>query len=416
MNLIASNSRLAGLALLLGLLLRAGTALSAETITGTVTNGTTNKPAAGDDVILLKLAQGMQEAARTKTDARGQFTLKFPDDGAQHLVRVNHDKVNYHQPAPQGTHKVEITVYDSVPQLAGVRGDAVVYRMQVDGGQLQVAEIIAVKNESSPPKTQMGPNGFEFYIPDSAVIDRIAAGGPGGMPVNVGAIPLEPKGRYGVVFPVRPGETELEITYQMPYSGSAAFTPHITLPTENVGVLIPKSMQIKSDAPWKTTEDGGVLVYVAKNVQPEQSLAFTVSGAGKLPDMDTSGTGNRDSSAQSAAPATDNRPGGGIGVPEGGEHPLKKYMWVILSVLAILLAGGAFFVFQASPSAPAAASPATAVVATGTGGQVAVLKDILFRLETEKVQGLINEADYANTRAALDVVLRWALGKAPAAD
>jgi hypothetical protein len=50
----------------------------AESITGIVTNKTTDKPAAGDDVVLIRLAQGMQEASRTKTDAKGHFTLEIP--------------------------------------------------------------------------------------------------------------------------------------------------------------------------------------------------------------------------------------------------------------------------------------------------------------------------------------------------
>ena len=40
----------------------------AVSITGTVTNGTNNKPSAGDDVILISLQQRMQETARAKTD------------------------------------------------------------------------------------------------------------------------------------------------------------------------------------------------------------------------------------------------------------------------------------------------------------------------------------------------------------
>ena len=56
---------------------------SAQTLTGTVTNGTTDKPAAGDDVILIKLAQGMEEAARTKTDAQGKFSFKLDDGGGR---------------------------------------------------------------------------------------------------------------------------------------------------------------------------------------------------------------------------------------------------------------------------------------------------------------------------------------------
>ena len=50
---------------------------SAETLTGTVKNGTTSKPAAGDDVVLIKLGQGMEEAGRTKTDAKGNFSFQL---------------------------------------------------------------------------------------------------------------------------------------------------------------------------------------------------------------------------------------------------------------------------------------------------------------------------------------------------
>src|SRR2546421_5800756 len=76
---------------------------SAATISGTVNNGTTGKPAAGDDVILIKLQQSMQEEARTKTDSQGRYSLSTGDDSIPHLVRVMHQKVMYHQPAPPGT-------------------------------------------------------------------------------------------------------------------------------------------------------------------------------------------------------------------------------------------------------------------------------------------------------------------------
>ena len=60
---LSSRIIVAALALLFG------ASASAQTLNGTLTNGTTGKPAAGDDVILIKLAQGMEEAARTKADA-----------------------------------------------------------------------------------------------------------------------------------------------------------------------------------------------------------------------------------------------------------------------------------------------------------------------------------------------------------
>ena len=68
----------------------------AQNITGTVTNGTTGKPAAGDEVTLLSLSQGMQEVGSTKTDAQGKFSLAAPaDQRAPHMVRVTHGGVNY---------------------------------------------------------------------------------------------------------------------------------------------------------------------------------------------------------------------------------------------------------------------------------------------------------------------------------
>jgi len=51
------------------------TAAAAQNITGTVTNGTTGKPSAGDEVTLLSLSQGMQEVGSTKTDALGKFSM-----------------------------------------------------------------------------------------------------------------------------------------------------------------------------------------------------------------------------------------------------------------------------------------------------------------------------------------------------
>ena len=74
----------------------------ADSITGVVTNKTTNKPAAGDDVCLIRLAQGMQEAARTKTDRGGTSSWDSCGDNGIHLVRVTHDKANYFRPAPPG--------------------------------------------------------------------------------------------------------------------------------------------------------------------------------------------------------------------------------------------------------------------------------------------------------------------------
>ena len=113
---------------------------AAQNITGTVTNGTTGKPSAGDEVTLLSLSQGMQEIGSTKSDAQGHFSFAAPaDTNAPHMVRATHDGVNYFPqggPLMPGTTTAELTVYDSAKKVDGLSQTVEVDRYQSDGKQL----------------------------------------------------------------------------------------------------------------------------------------------------------------------------------------------------------------------------------------------------------------------------------------
>ncbi len=110
---------------------------AAQNITGTVTNATTGKPSAGDEVTLLSLSQGMQEVGSTKSDAQGRFSLPAPvGDRAPHMVRVTHAGVNYFPPGGPlmpGTTTAELTVYDSAKKVDGLSQTVEVDRYQSDG-------------------------------------------------------------------------------------------------------------------------------------------------------------------------------------------------------------------------------------------------------------------------------------------
>src|SRR5712692_8742528 len=70
-------------------------ALGANSISGSVRNQSRGEPAAGDDVILVRLDGGMQEKARVKTDAQGVFTFNAQSPDKPYLVRVFHQGVFY---------------------------------------------------------------------------------------------------------------------------------------------------------------------------------------------------------------------------------------------------------------------------------------------------------------------------------
>jgi len=95
------------------IVLALSSALSAQSLSGTLTNGTTGKPASGDEVVLITLASGMQEAGRTKADSNGKFSFELKDAGGPHLIRAIHQGVTYHRMAPPGTSTVEVQVYDA---------------------------------------------------------------------------------------------------------------------------------------------------------------------------------------------------------------------------------------------------------------------------------------------------------------
>jgi hypothetical protein len=137
--------------------------LFAASLKGTVTNGTTNKPSAGDEVILIKLAAGMEEVGHAKTDAQGKFSFTFADADSPHLVRAIHQGVMYHQPAPPRTNSVDLTVYDFSTKVSGVHAVADLMYLQATQGKLGVTRIFAVDNTSKPPVTQMNDANFEFY-------------------------------------------------------------------------------------------------------------------------------------------------------------------------------------------------------------------------------------------------------------
>ena len=73
----------------------------ATTITGTVTNKTTGKPAAGDPIVLVDVQAGMGEVARATTDANGRYSLVEPGN-SPYLVRVTHQGAGYFIAAPEG--------------------------------------------------------------------------------------------------------------------------------------------------------------------------------------------------------------------------------------------------------------------------------------------------------------------------
>ncbi len=416
---------------------------SAATVTGQVLNGTTNKPAAGDVVAVLSLSQGMQEIGHTKTDASGNFKVEVPDDGTPHMVRVEHQGVSYFPkggPLMPGATSATIQVYDSAKKL-DVTTTVNVMRVQADNSTLQGTELYAVQNASSPARTLYDPDkSYEFTLPDGAVIDSAAARTQDGQPVNSSAIPLKEKNHYAFVFPLRPGETQFQVAYHIPYSGEATFTPKPLTPMQHFVVMFPKSMKFeakKASAFAPMNDDTGAGIQVASDVKPGADLAFRLSGTGAIAEAGQGGQGGPpEQQSNSQMPATQaGRPGGGLGPPIEAPDPLDRYRWVILGVIVVAMLGAALIVSRRSgaqpvredadediaapPKIPAnlsASAPAAPKVQAASNGDrssllMEAMKEELFQLEIDRQQGKLTDAEYQKAKAALDETIRRALSR-----
>jgi hypothetical protein len=412
-------------------LLLAGALAQASSVTGTVTDKTTGKPAAGDPVVLVDVQAGMGEAARATTDARGHYSLNEPGSGP-YLIRVTHQGAGYFIAAPQGGAPGDIPVYDVAAKIAGVSVEADVLEFESDNGQLRVTERYFVHNTSTPPRTQWSPRSFEITLPAEAVVAGVAAQRPTGLPTSVKLDPVEPKGHYAFNFPIQPDEgdkdTLFQIEYTVPYSGGKfTFHPQVSLPTQSIGILLPKSMTFTAgsgSAFQSVQQDPGIQTFVAKNAVPGKALEFTVSGSGSMPREAQGAAGSQqgDNGGQDAN-APGNQPGGGIGTPINTPDPLSKYKWWILGGLALLLAAGAAFLLRMPAGAPVASAaieagtapaPAfgtAAATATGNTALLNVLKEELFALESEKIAGTLAPEEYAEVKTALETVLKRALSR-----
>ncbi len=178
-------------------------ATGANHVTGSVRNQSRGEPAAGDEVILIRLGNGMSEEARAKTDAQGAFTLNVQRPDKPHLVRVFHQSVSYDQQVSAGQAR-SIKVFDAATQVQGITGAIEILRTAINGDLLHVSDLVEIKNISSPPLTQVGEHTFEVYLPASAKIDSVMAAGPDdtGMMISVTPVPGQP-GHYTVNFPLR---------------------------------------------------------------------------------------------------------------------------------------------------------------------------------------------------------------------
>ena len=422
---------------LLGALVLAPLAMAkAGTVRGTVVNGTTGKTAAGIELILIQLQGGMQEVARSKSGAQGEFTFEHAGLGAQPmLVRAVYHGINFNHAVPPGTTTAQVDIYEPSKDVKTLNVPSHVVIFQPNGATLNVGEEYQIENKSQPPVAYFrSDGGFEFALPEKGQLLQVAAAGPAGMPVV--QAPIDKKNNhYSIAFAFRPGDNSVRYSYELPYPGNTATVKIPTIyPGGRLLVVAPPSVQISGDGLAPGGQEQGMNLYGRQDVPAGTLVAVSVSGTAPAPDTNAG--------AEQGQQSRDAQQGGGEASGAGIQQvpgrldvlkwPLIAGFVCVFALVAILLArkpvvavAGPAPVEQdvsaakqkkpkpkapiapsASPVVPTNGAASLAEVDAAIGTSLDGLKERLFRLELRRQAGTISEEEYALERARTEKVLR----------
>ena len=394
---------------------------AAGTISGMVENGTTNRPVAAADVILLALQGGMQPVATVKTDASGHFTITSDSLGAAPmLLRVPYKGVLYHEPVPPNTPSVEIKVYEPTrdPHSFAVTSHAIV--LQPKGSDLAVAEEYTIQNETQPPVAFYLKDGtFRFQLPQGAQLNQVSAYGATGMPVIQGTID-KGNGVEAVDWPFRPGDNGVRISYQLPYtSNQSSMQVASVYDVQRVILAVPPGLQVSAAGFSPAGSEQGFDIYTRDAVAANAPLAISISGAAAAPAANDDQDPSVNSRADGAAAVTTTT------LPPRLDNNVK---YILVAGFAALFLLGVVFLWR-RPTAETAGVAASSSEIVAPAAQIALpsvtsavqtvekvereatrsldqLKETLFRLELRHQAGTISDQDYARERERTQKILR----------
>lgn len=209
-----------------GVLLAVGLPLAAG-VDGTVINRTTGKPQAGATVTIYKLGEaGMESVETVKSDAAGRYSLSYTPAGGPHLIQTAYDGVTYNKMLPPGAPltNVELEVFEAQAQPGAAAVSQHMILLEAADGKLLVSENIIYQNQGKVTYNDPDGGTLKFYVPEQVQGKvRVQATAPNGMPVERAAVPTKVPAVWTVDFPVKPGETRFQISYELPLPAPPVF-------------------------------------------------------------------------------------------------------------------------------------------------------------------------------------------------
>lgn len=186
----------------------------AAAVAGEVHNGTTGKPAAGVEISLMKLDQGMIPVGSTKSDAAGKFRFEASIEGTHGLLRAQYQGVTYTEIVTPGSRTGDIQIHVYNTSREPVAPDSRVMLFEPSGREMFVRESYLFRNQSQPPVTYVGAGDgtLRFYLPPEAKgAVQASVAGIGGVPLRVTPEKTQEANVFQIAYPIKPGESRVDL-------------------------------------------------------------------------------------------------------------------------------------------------------------------------------------------------------------
>jgi hypothetical protein len=348
--------------------LLAATLSCAGTLSGTVINRTTGKPAPGVHLTCFTPTRRMADLGSAKSDAHGQFTFTNDAIGTTPiLVRATYHDVSFNTFAPPGRHKIDVEIFDlsNDPKTISVGSHIIIFQPK-GNGRLLGAEEYFVSNVSMPPSAYFRTEGnFDFALPENATLGQVTTVAPLGLPVPQ-APTNKGQGRFSIAYPFRTGQTTVRVSYELPYvNNSAVLKLPASYPGVQLLVAVPPLITVSGDGLKAVGPEQGMTVYMHDPLAADGVFSINLSGGGSPQALAARSQGQQRTAQGKSRPL-----GQGVSANPSRRGSLKWYLLAgiaaVFALGAILLTRHRVVVAASNDVAPQSASASPAVFAASS--------------------------------------------------
>jgi len=325
-------------------------------VDGTVINQTTGKPAKDATVTLYKLGQAGPEALQSvHTDAAGKFSIAQDATGGPHNLQATYDGVTYAHVLRPGmpTTGVTLEVYDASKQPGHAKVGQHFLILQPSTGQMLVSEVFTYKNDGKTAYNDNTNGTLKFYLPPAAKgVVKVQAKGPNGMPLDQLATKTAKPDIYKVDFPIKPGETQFELSYMVPYTSPGRFGSKDVAGSPETMLVAPSGVELKGDGVEFSRKEPRTQAAVYVVSKPNFEVEITGEMAASEQQQQGDGGGNSGPAIEQVMPKL-------FSQVDGSASFFQKVLavkWILLLALSILTLGFILLYRQQPPAEAGAAA------------------------------------------------------------